>query len=295
MTSLFQKESLSACGVCGSRQLTSYDSIAELVQCSDCSFVFANPRPTLRELEIYYSKPSKYEDWLSSEADRDALWARRLRKMQKTKKPGSLLDIGAGIGQLLHHAQRHYTEVFGTELSDSAIEIAKSKYGLDMTKGDFDSIVFNRKFDNISLFHIVEHVPDPRRLLEKCFSLLSPGGRVIIAVPNDLNSWEVKARAAWARSKSNGAVEMGTSGLRKIVLDGTIDEIHLSQFTPQSLRYLLQQCGFEIVQESLDPYFAKHGVKYAVFNLIYLTFLTLHAVTGINRYNTIWMVASRPR
>jgi hypothetical protein len=97
--SLMQTEILNACCLCHSSRLSSFDAVVDLQRCDDCSFVFANPRPTLDELTTYYSKPSKYDGWLNALEERDRLWKRRLKKMQKTKKGGTLLDVGTGIGQ----------------------------------------------------------------------------------------------------------------------------------------------------------------------------------------------------
>ncbi len=287
-------EILTQCPVCKSSHFAVLDAVAGLDQCQPCSFVFANPRPSLSDLEHYYSKPSKYEDWLSNEAERDHLWRRRLKKMGKTKTQGTLLDVGTGIGQFLNHAKGLYTAVFGTELSDSAINIARNKYGLDIMKGDLESISFSRRFDNISLFHILEHVHDPRRLLEKCYQLLNPGGKIVIAVPNDLYSWELKIRTAIRRWKGVLSCTTGWTGIAKIALDGSVDEIHLSQFSVASLRKLLTDVGYEIAQESLDPFFAKRGFKLFVFQSYYTLHRLLHILFGINRYNTIWMVGKRP-
>jgi hypothetical protein len=108
-------------------------------------------------------------------------------------------------------------------------------------------------------------------------------------VPNDLLSWELKMRT-WLKRRKQGTASIGRHGIPKIELDGSVDEIHLSQFTPNSLRRLLEDSGFEVINESLDPFFAKKGLKLALFQLYYAFHLALHFIFGVNRYNTIWMV-----
>jgi len=255
--------------------------------------VFANPRPTAAALAQYYSKPSKFDAWLDEESERNILWKRRLKIMNSWKKPGSLLDVGAGIGQLLAHAKHDFTEVYGTEISDSAMAIAQNKYGVQLIKGQLEDIQFDRTFDNVSLFHILEHVPNPRSFLEKCASLLSPGGRIFIGVPNDLLSWELKSRTAFKRLRRRLPPHTGPLGLPKIQLDGSVDEIHLSQFTPASLNVALAKAGFRVIESTLDPYFAKKGLKLRIHQLYYHVHLTLHRLFRTNHYNTIFVIAEK--
>ena len=181
-------EVLDRCGICAASDLEQVDPDNNLCRCRTCGFVFDTPRPTLEEIGHYYSQPSQYDSWLDRIEARDDLWRRRLAKLLPIHKPGSLLDIGAGIGQFLHHARPHFTSVAGTELSDSAIIIARDKYTRPLIKGDVLDIDFDNstRFDNITIFHVLEHVPDPRATIKKCYRLLSDGGLLVVCVPNDL-------------------------------------------------------------------------------------------------------------
>jgi SAM-dependent methyltransferase len=290
-----ETETLSSCNICKGEMLEVVDPIAELWRCQKCGYVFVNPQPTLPEVTAYYSKPAKYDVWLSEEHARDRLWQRRVRKVRRHMKPGSLLDIGSGIGEFLFQAKGTFSEVFGTEISESAIAIAKEKYGLDLIRGDIETISFGRTFDNITLFHVLEHVPDPGALLAKCWSLLNEGGVVFIAMPNDLLSMERRFRTVFHGLSNVGSSgrRLGASGLPKIALDGTVAEIHLSQFTPKTLRQTLERFGFTIVSDSLDPYYAKTGRKLILHCGYYLLHWILKSVLNINRYNTIWMAARK--
>lgn len=286
-------ETVSACCICGNRDLAIIDALADLSQCNACRYVFVSPRPTPAALATYYSKPSKYDVWLAGERERDVLWKRRLALMARHRKSGTLLDVGAGIGQLLNHARTFYSAVYGTEISTSAIEIAKQKYGIDLIHGQLEELDFERTYDNIALFHILEHVPNPATFLRKCHDLLNPGGILTIAVPNDLFSWELKTRT-WMRRK-NGTLPptTGAYGIPKIVLDGSVDEIHLSQFTPKTIALLCERTGFDVIESGLDPYFAKKGFKNLAFQTYYFLHLFLHKIFETNHYNTILITVKR--
>src|SRR5579859_5421660 len=95
-------EVVASCNVCRSDRIQKVDLEFNFSRCDDCGFVFDSPRPFAAEVARFYSQAGKYDSWLQHERARDLLWKRRLRKLQPHRAPGSLLDIGAGIGQFVH-------------------------------------------------------------------------------------------------------------------------------------------------------------------------------------------------
>ncbi len=296
-------ETLTSCNVCNSNRLKSIDPDCKICKCISCRYIFSSPRPTFDEIERFYSKQNKYDSWLAEERERDFMWIKRLKKMKQTIKVGTLLDVGTGIGQFLQHAKEHYTQVYGTEISESAICIAKNKYNLYIIKGDLMNIQFIgiAHFDNITLFHVLEHVSDPKKLIERCWSLLCKDGVLVIAVPNEILSLKL----AWIRLKMRvrqllkmrmegyREINIGILGLRKVTMDNTSDEIHLSHFTPNVLKQLLESSGFYIVENSLDPINMERGIKYICNEFCYIICSFLMFVFGVNIYDTIWMTAKK--
>jgi SAM-dependent methyltransferase len=294
-------ETLDHCNVCGSKSIITIDDTIYLCQCSECGYTFDSPRPTSDAIAEFYSKPTQYDDWLAEVDARDGLWLRRIEKLKATKKEGTVLDVGAGIGQFLHQAKSHYTNVFGTEVSSSAIVNAKTKYGIDLMHGSIETIDFSsQKFDNITMFHVLEHVHDPKFVVQKCYDLLTQDGIYVVAVPNDTKAWRsnlvlLKVLKNWIKSfKSNGLAakvpSYGKWGLPKIVLDGSTQEIHLSHFTPEVLTLLLKSSGFDIVETSIDPYQVNNGL---INRTWYALHHWIHTKTGNNNYETIWIVAKK--
>lgn len=287
-------ETLKECNICHSKKLEWIDKNCHICQCHSCGFIFDNPRPTVEEIIKFYSTPQKYDIWLADESARDSMWKRRLKKLIKTRKYGNLLDVGTGIGQFLFHASSCYTEVCGTEVSNSAIDIARIKYKLDITHGELESIDFNNKrFDNITMFHVLEHVPDPSNIISICRTLLTNEGVLVIAVPNDVRALKTKLKLLLKKIGVNKFQNLGKIGLPKIKLDGTIDEIHLSHFTPEVIKYLLTAHGFQIVEESLDPYYSVKGIKKVIFHAYYFASSVINKLFKINFYDTIWVVARK--
>jgi SAM-dependent methyltransferase len=271
------------------------DSACNIAQCRSCGYIFDNPRPTVEELITFYSQPAKYDSWLSEVESRDRLWKRRLRKLRSIRKPGSLLDVGTGIGQFLFHARSQYTEVYGTEVSTTAIGIAKEKYGIDVFQGVIEDMTHqNRTFDNITLFHVLEHVPDPRVVLKTCHSLLSDGGTIAIAVPSEVVSLRAAVKRMLVklglRKPRTGA---GKLGLPLIRLDGSIGEIHLSHFTPKVLAQLLESESFSVIGSTLDPYYVANGFQRFKADFYYYSCLAFLNLFRVNVYDAMLMLARK--
>ena len=289
-----ESELLHQCNLCDSVSLDALDPQCNIAQCRNCGYVFDNPRPSLETLIRFYSKPGKYDSWLDQLAERDRLWKRRLKILQPTRVPGTLLDVGTGIGQFLWLARDFYSEVHGTEVSATAIAIAKQRYGLDLFQGTIDNFVGRcRIFDNITLFHVLEHVPDPRAVLKTCYALLSPHGTVVIAVPNDINSLRAWLRRLLVKMKLKDQNGRGRMGLPLLRLDGSLDEIHLSHFTGRVLQRLLEATGFTVVSATPDPYHVKEGIAKAVFEIYYHVSLGIQRLTRVNLFDATLMVARK--
>jgi 2-polyprenyl-3-methyl-5-hydroxy-6-metoxy-1,4-benzoquinol methylase len=282
-----------ACSICRSDRIQKIDSDFNFCRCDSCGYVFDSPRPSFAEISTFYSQAGKYDTWLNEERARDMLWKRRLKKLLRCGPKGRLLDIGTGYGQFLHHARPFFAEVTGTEVSESAVALAKEKYGLSLLAGQVEALDLpSQSFDTITVFHVLEHVRDPDKLVKVCHALLRAQGTLVIAVPNDVLAWTSKIKKIGKK--------LGLKSFQKfspklgISRTGTSREIHLSHFTPPVLRRLLEGCGLQVMEESLDPYYVSTGIRLFPDSAYYALHRVLHATLKINRYDTIWMVARKP-
>src|SRR5438270_9644235 len=281
-----------ACSICRSDRIQTIDSDFNFCRCQSCGFVFDSPRPSFFEISAFYSQAGKYDVWLNEERARGLLWKRRLKKLLRTGAKGRLLDIGTGYGQFLYHARSHFTDISGTEISKTAVVLAKQKYGLSLLPGEVEALGLpSQSFDTITLFHVLEHVPDPGKLVTLCHDLLRAQGILVIAVPNDVVAWTSKIKKL--------GKNLGLSSFQKfspqlgISRAGASREIHLSHFTPTVLRRLVETSGMHVIEESLDPYYASSGVRLLLDSAYYRIHSALHASLKINRYDTVWMVAHK--
>ena len=96
-------------------------------------------------------------------------------------QPGTLLDIGAGTGDFLIQAKKQKWNIVGVEPNDQAKEQAKKKgILLETTTSNLPS----NNFDVITMWHVLEHVPDLSEQIKELKRLLKPNGHLVIAVPN---------------------------------------------------------------------------------------------------------------
>ncbi|MFV8464266.1 class I SAM-dependent methyltransferase [Flavobacterium sp. LB1P62] len=148
------------------------------------------PQPSLENLGKYYesvdyishtdSKRSLFEKayhFVKSIALKNKL--NLINSLQPNK--GSILDIGAGTGDFLSVAKENGWHTIGVEPSDKAKAIAKQK-GVSFV-GETSELE-SHSFDVISMWHVLEHVPDLDEQLKELKRLLKPKGTLIIAVPN---------------------------------------------------------------------------------------------------------------
>ncbi|HET9181307.1 MAG TPA: methyltransferase domain-containing protein [Candidatus Angelobacter sp.] len=286
-------ETVAKCCLCQSRDILNIDNDCHLCRCSACGYIFDSPRPNEQQIVAFYSEAEKYDSWLLDPAARDALWERRLNMLLPHRRPGNLLDIGTGIGQFLYHARKYFTDVAGTEISATAVRVARERYGLKVLAGQVEDLPLpDSSFDNITLFHVLEHVPNPAKLARICCRLLRPGGILCVAVPNDVLAWGSLVKRTGKRMGVQPFQKF--SGALGVAKAGSSREIHLSHFTPAVLRRLMRSAGFEIVKEGLDPYYASAGFWKLAHSMYYRLHCVLFSFTGLNRYETIWMIARKP-
>lgn len=163
-----------------------------LVRCNECGLVYLNPRPDAAELASYY--PDDYEPFLRVDPRTMNLLSRwflnyGLRKralpILKHQARGRVLDIGCATGQYLDYIQTHSQwEVIGVEIDTSAAEFARKQFGLKVHNGDLKSADFpDGYFDAVTMWDVLEHLPDPKETLCEIKRILKPDGRLLFRVP----------------------------------------------------------------------------------------------------------------
>jgi 2-polyprenyl-3-methyl-5-hydroxy-6-metoxy-1,4-benzoquinol methylase len=161
----------------------------ELLYDETLEMLITHPQPSLEKLPSYYESV----DYISHTDGNKSVFEKmyqfvkgialknKLKLINTQSSKGRILDIGAGVGDFLQVAKNDGWETIGIEPSAKAKTIAKSK-GVSFVE-DLSQLE-NNSFDIITMWHVLEHVPDLENQIKELKRLLKPNGTVIIAVPN---------------------------------------------------------------------------------------------------------------
>lgn len=159
-------------------------------QCENCQLMITNPRPDQNTIGDYYKsdeyishsgKTNSLFDWIYLRVRNYTLgWKQKI--IQSRKPVGTILDYGCGTGEFIHHMVSNGWESFAIEPSDEARGKIKKHNNLTTFKS-IDQLP-EKKFDIITLWHVLEHVPNPDQLMQQLKQQLKEGGLIFVAVPN---------------------------------------------------------------------------------------------------------------
>jgi len=229
-------------------------------KCNSCDFLFTSPRPDLSVLGSYYQS----EDYISHSDTSKGLISklykiargftldRKYRLVSPYCKGRPLLDVGCGTGAFLNHAKSKGLDGIGIEPDSGASNFAKEKYGLLVYDEHKLEELEAATFGAITMWHVLEHVPNLDERLTQLKRLLHPAGRLFIAVPNP-DSFDAKHyKEHWA------AYDVPR---------------HLWHFTPQTMRKLLEKNGLQL-----------HDVLPMKLDAFYISLLSERYKNGSERY-----------
>lgn len=208
-----------ACDLCGSNKQSLLFSKTDwvtgrefnVVECS-CGMAFVNPMPVESAMADLYPK-----NYLKDKAKENtaSIYPRMLSFLPRHPN-GSLLDIGCGRGDFIHHASTQGWNVQGVDFLEW--EGARS---VPIRVGDFLQMDFGQqKFDIITAWAVLEHVRKPSAFFEKASVLLKDGGSFVFLVPN-----------------------FAAPGMRYSCAEDVPRHLHL--FSPQAVAKHLKRCGMK--------------------------------------------------
>jgi 2-polyprenyl-3-methyl-5-hydroxy-6-metoxy-1,4-benzoquinol methylase len=102
--------------------------------------------------------------------------------LPRSRPHASLLDVGCGNGEFMRAAREAGLDAEGFDVSEAAAEFCRGR-GLTARAGDFQQATFERKFDVITFWDVLEHLLEPVAALQKARSLLAPGGLLFTKTP----------------------------------------------------------------------------------------------------------------
>jgi len=239
-----------ACGLCGSsRRTTRFEEPPyRVVRCSDCGLVYVTPRLRPEVLPEVYAgdywrsgspKRRGYADYVADAPLYLRTFEKRWRLVRRfAAGPGRALDVGCAAGYWLRVLAERGWDVTGVEPSAEIAAHARHALGASRVhQGDLASAHFESgRFDLVTLWDVVEHVPDPLALVREAARVLSPGGVLVLETQNVESRFARLLGPRWQHFKH---------------LE------HLYHFGPASLSALLARAGLEPVHRT-----ARYGGKH---------------------------------
>ena len=226
-----------ACLCCGqNRNKAIYAAgVISLRRCLVCDLVFSDPMaavdPSYYQEHIVYARKTIRE----ARAEQMHLDPRRLAWMTALTQPrAKLLDIGCGSGAFVAHARNAGRDAYGIDFNDQEISVGRSAFQLDgfLMTGDVLAMPDSwSEFDLITMFEVIEHLPNPRQVIQEAFRRLKKGGHLAISCPNE-KRWQPAGR---------------------IFVD--YPPHHLTRWTPRGLQHFLEANSFEHVHTEVDASF----------------------------------------
>lgn len=196
----------SVCAVCASSGLSNvvaqgldfeYETCAnvwKVCECPQCGHLQLNPRPATSTLSVIY--PGNYYSYQMGKVSPFALWCKRKLDKRKFagilkmlgKQPSSYLDVGCGDGrylELMIAMGLGPANVHGIEIDQDTVDVARSK-GLNVVncRAEEAEHLADGSLDLITMFHVIEHLDEPGKVIQTLARKLKPGGMLIMETPN---------------------------------------------------------------------------------------------------------------
>jgi 2-polyprenyl-3-methyl-5-hydroxy-6-metoxy-1,4-benzoquinol methylase len=261
----------------------------DMYKCSGCGLMYVSPIPDSSAVynEDYFSGASKGFGYADYDADKKPMlsaWGKYLDIIEEIiPNKGKLLDVGAATGYFLKVAHERGWSVKGVELSDYAAKSGRDN-GLDIVTGTLEDISDqDTKFDAITMWDLVEHLPDPKKTLNQASHLLKQGGVVAINTPDV------------------GSVPAKILGKKWHLI---VPPEHLHYFNENSLALLLQKAGFEVLMsgrfgKTFTLYYIirfienRLGLPQFFGNMIAKNKVLSRIAIPINTHDNIFMIAKK--
>ncbi len=193
-----------------------------IVQCKQCDLIYVNPRPR-GEIVVDSYASAVDEIYVGAGATREATFKRCVSIVEKYAPRGKLLDVGAAAGFFVKAAKDAGWDALGVEPCRWLAEYGEKRLNVKVIPLTLAQAHFpDESFDLVTMWDVLEHVPDPYEELREVFRILRPNGLLVVNFP-DVGTWQAKlAGKNWWFFLS----------------------VHLTYFTQKTLTAMLGKTGF---------------------------------------------------
>jgi SAM-dependent methyltransferase len=233
ITLVIEKVVCNLCGADDAERVTMQRGFS-IVRCRRCGLVYVNPRPATEDLA------SLYTDYHTRDGKNEASWNRLMSHIfvesadilcssRNGSGRGRLLDVGCGYGGFIALMLERGWDAEGVDPSPTVVAAAVRKRRR-VRLGTLEEVSDGDKpYDAVTMFYVLEHLPDPMAALRKASDLLALGGTLLVRIPH-----------------TTPIVRL----LSPFGLGGTLYDppFHLYDFSPAVLREMLRRTGFTDVR-----------------------------------------------
>ncbi|HSU17090.1 class I SAM-dependent methyltransferase [Longimicrobium sp.] len=226
------------CPVCGGAALKRYFGLDgwTFAGCRACGHHFGHGGREEAEAlgDLYHHDYSGFRD--------DPVFQRSVREriaqdfVPRVPAGGAVLDVGCGNGEFLAAAAEAGYRPFGIDLSPAAAELCRAR-GLDAVSGDFLSADLPGPFQAVTMWDVLEHLPDPTAFARRARELLAPGGVLVMKVPT-VGAWAFRVVGLAPRRLAGSVLQAPA---------------HIQFFTRESMDLLARNAGFAGVEQRAIP------------------------------------------
>ncbi len=169
--------------------------INNLMQCRNCGLLYRHPAPAPEDYEklnndldyAWYKEfdLAQFDFTRFKKTNQYFQIQRRLKYVQRYKSSGNLLDVGCGLGFFVQEAAGLGFSATGIDISQKTIKWAQETLHIDVRAGKLEEMNFHAgQFDIVTLWHVLEHMPDPLGTLRYLYRLIKSNGYIFVELPN---------------------------------------------------------------------------------------------------------------
>jgi len=259
----------------------------DILKCKNCGHVFSSYDAD-EDYDGYYGEKIEFSDQFWWDQAHEKMYNDFCRRFIANKS-GRLLDVGCGLGHFVKKISSYPDwQVYGYEISRPAVEFAGNKLGLkNIYGGKVEKSDFPKKyFDIITLWDVIEHIPNPHPLLFYLGSILKDDGLLFVHTPN------IKVQLPKAKIKK--MIKGMRAGVHYLEAKD-----HINNYSVKTIKKVLYNNGFSQVEFiHFHPIQSVSGSKSIILKFIknfwFIFSLALYAITfGKVNIDNLFVIARK--